>query len=92
MLDIELINDVATEMNVDASFIEKHYYATKVVQAIADCSHSRITPIFCGATSLSKGYGILKRFSEDVAFRAQFNVGTSAPQWNRLLTMFPKLS
>ena len=76
-LDSELINDVATEMNVDASFIEKDYYATKVVQAIARCSHSEIKPIFCGGTSLSKGYGILKRFSEDVDFRAQFNVGTT---------------
>ena len=72
-LDSELINDVATEMNVDASFIEKDYYATKVVQAIADYSHSKITPIFCGGTSLSKGYEILKRFSEDVDFRAHFN-------------------
>ena len=77
MLDSELINDVATEMNVDASFIEKDYYATKVVQAIGDYSHGKITPIFCGGTSLSKGYRILKRFSEDVDFRAQFNVGTT---------------
>lgn len=79
-LDSELIKDVATEMNVDASFIEKDYYATKVVQAIAKCSHSKIKPIFCGGTSLSKGYGILKRFSEDVDFRAQFNVGTTLTQ------------
>ena len=76
-LDSELIIDVATEMNVDASFVEKDYYVTKVVQAIANCSHSKITPIFCGGTSLSKGYGILNRFSEDVDFRAQFNVGTT---------------
>ncbi len=79
-LDSELIIDVATEMGVDASFIEKDYYATKVVQAIANCSHSEIKPIFCGGTSLSKGYGILKRFSEDVDFRAQFNVGTTPTQ------------
>ena len=72
LLDSELINDVATELNVDASFIEKDYYAVKVVQAIADYSHNEITPIFCGGTSLSKGYGILKRFSEDIDFRAQF--------------------
>ena len=80
-LDSELIIDVATKMDVDASFIEKDYYATKVVQAIAKCSHSEIKPIFCGGTSLSKGYGILKRFSEDVDFRAQFNVGTTPTPW-----------
>ena len=61
-LDSELIIDVATEMGVEASFIEKDYYATKVVQAIARCSHSEIKPIFCGGTSLSKGYGILRDF------------------------------
>ena len=51
-----------------------------IVQAIADYSHDEITPIFCGGTSLSKGYGILKRFSEDVDFRAQFNDGTRPTQ------------
>lgn len=71
-LDNELINDVAAELDVDASFIEKDYYAVKVVQAIAGYSHNEITPVFCGGTSLSKGYGILKRFSEDIDFRAQF--------------------
>lgn len=80
MLDSELINDVAAEMSVDASFIEKDYYAVKVIQAIAGYSHSKITPVFCGGTSLSKGYGILKRFSEDVDFRAQFNDGTRPTQ------------
>lgn len=80
VLDSELINDVAAEMSVDASFIEKDYYAVKVIQAIAGYSHSKITPVFCGGTSLSKGYGILKRFSEDVDFRAQFNDGTRPTQ------------
>ena len=79
-LDSELINDVAGEMSVDASFIEKDYYAVKVIQAIAGYSPSKITPIFCGGTSLSKGYGILKRFSEDVDFRAQFNDSTKPTQ------------
>ena len=59
-LDNELINDVAAELDVDASFIEKDYYAVKVVQAIAGYSHDVITPVFCGGTSLSKGYDILK--------------------------------
>lgn len=67
-------------MNVDPSFIEKDYYAVKVIQAIAEYSHDEITPIFCGGTSLSKGYGILKRFSEDVDFRAQFTGGTRPTQ------------
>ena len=79
-LDSELVSDIAVELNVNASFIEKDYYAVKVIQAIASYSHDEIMPIFCGGTSLSKGYGILKRFSEDVDFRAQFKVGTRPTQ------------
>jgi len=75
LLDSELINDVAAELGVDASFVEKDYYAVKVIRAIAGYSHDVITPIFCGGTSLSKGYDILKRFSEDIDFRAQFRNG-----------------
>ena len=87
VLDSGLINDVAAELNVDASFIEKDYYAVKVVQAIAEYSHNEITPIFCGVTSLSKGYGILKRFSEDVDFRAPLKMAQNQPkalikEWN----------
>ena len=47
-LDRKLINDVAAELNVDASFIEKDDYAVKVVQAIADYFHNEVTPMFCG--------------------------------------------
>ena len=72
LLDNELISDVAAELNVNASFVEKDYYTVKVVRAIAGYSHDLITPVFCGGTSLSKEYDILKWFSEDIDFRAQF--------------------
>lgn len=32
-----------------------------------------ITAIFSGGTSLSKGHGLLQRFSEDLDFRARYN-------------------
>lgn len=72
LLDKQTIEDAAIELGVDASFVEKDWYAVQVLKAIADFSHSSITPIFSGGTSLSKGYGLLKRFSEDLDFRALF--------------------
>lgn len=79
-LDSEVVNDIAIELGAAAAFIEKDFYAVKVIQAIASYSHSEITPIFCGGTSLSKGYKILKRFSEDVDFRAQYKNGVKPSQ------------
>jgi hypothetical protein len=70
--DKQTIEDAAVELGVDASFIEKDWYAVKVIEAIAAFSHPLIMPVFSGGTSLSKGYGLLKRFSEDLDFRAQY--------------------
>lgn len=74
-LEPETINDIAIELGVDPSFIEKDWYAVKVVAAIAGLANDSITPIFCGGTSLSKAYGLLKRFSEDLDFRGQYIEG-----------------
>ena len=71
-LDAQTIEDIAIELGVDPSFIEKDWYAVKVLKAISGFSHEAMIPIFSGGTSLSKGYGLLKRFSEDLDFRARF--------------------
>ena len=73
--DFETINEIAIELGVDPSFIEKDWYAVKVIEVIAGLSSDSITPIFCGGTSLSKAYGLLKRFSEDLDFRGQYTTG-----------------
>lgn len=76
MSPLETINEIAIELGVDPSFIEKDWYAVKVIEVIAGLSSdSSITPIFCGGTSLSKAYGLLKRFSEDLDFRGQYTTG-----------------
>ncbi len=71
----ETIEEIAIELGVDPSFIEKDWYAVKVIQIISGIIPHNITPIFSGGTSLSKGYGLLKRFSEDLDFRARFKHG-----------------
>ncbi len=76
-LDTQTIEEAAIELGVDPSFVEKDWYAVQVLEAIAAFSHSLIKPIFSGGTSLSKGYGLLQRFSEDLDFRALYLGGTT---------------
>jgi len=44
--------------------IEKDYYVTEVLRVIAESLPEQV--IFKGGTSLSKGWGLIQRFSEDV--------------------------
>lgn len=46
------------------SFIEKDYYVTEALRAIA--MHAGNHVIFKGGTSLSKGWNLIERFSEDI--------------------------
>jgi hypothetical protein len=49
---------------LDAAFVEKDYWVTQVLRALhTEYPHGFV---FKGGTSLSKGYGIIERFSEDV--------------------------
>lgn len=64
-----------------ASFIEKDYYVTEALRAIADTAGDKV--IFKGGTSLSKGWNLIERFSEDIDLfldPAAFNppLGTNA--------------
>lgn len=46
------------------AFIEKDYYVTECLRIVQDIMGDKV--IFKGGTSLSKGWGIIKRFSEDI--------------------------
>jgi hypothetical protein len=48
----------------DPSFVEKDYWVTEALRVLATDHPHDIT--FKGGTSLSKGYGIIERFSEDI--------------------------
>lgn len=48
----------------DPSFVEKDYWVTQVLRALNTSFPGGFT--FKGGTSLSKGYGIIERFSEDI--------------------------
>lgn len=46
-------------------YIEKDYWISKILQQLSSSIYAEST-VFKGGTSLSKGYGLINRFSEDV--------------------------
>ena len=68
--DPELVESIAAELGVDPSFVEKDWYAMRLVGTVVGTPDDTVTPVFSGGTSLSKGYGLIKRFSEDLDFKA----------------------
>jgi Nucleotidyl transferase AbiEii toxin, Type IV TA system len=54
----------ADDHALDPRFVEKDYYVTEVLRIVADMLPSRT--IFKGGTSLSKGWRLIDRFSEDI--------------------------
>lgn len=67
--DIKLFSDTlrATSQYLDIKleFIEKDYWITLVLSRLAKSRHVE-NSVFKGGTSLSKGYNMIERFSEDV--------------------------
>ncbi len=67
--DKDLIQDISLELGIDPSFIEKDWYAVQLLVLISELQSTKdIQKVFSGGTSLSKGYGLIKRFSEDLDF------------------------
>ena len=60
---------VADLMAINPSFIEKDWFVTQVVAALAAFEYEGFEFIFTGGTALSKAHSLIKRFSEDVDFR-----------------------
>lgn len=51
------------------SILEKDLLITDVLALLAVFDWDEIQPVFCGGTSLSKGYGLIERMSEDIDFK-----------------------
>ncbi|WP_113905677.1 nucleotidyl transferase AbiEii/AbiGii toxin family protein [Aliidiomarina celeris] len=76
----EIIDEIAAELAIDPAFVEKDWYSVQVLKAIAEHQSDSIETIFAGGTSLSKGYGLIQRFSEDLDFRCRYRVKSSGNQ------------
>ncbi|MGH7983116.1 MAG: nucleotidyl transferase AbiEii/AbiGii toxin family protein [Candidatus Udaeobacter sp.] len=62
----DLIIITADELRIIPELVEKDYWVTRVLRALAADAVLSQQVIFKGGTSLSKGYKLIDRFSEDV--------------------------
>lgn len=69
----DLVRAAAEARHLDQSLVEKDYWAVEVLRAVhtgfdmtIGNEQFHIQPIFKGGTSLSKSFGLIERFSEDV--------------------------
>ncbi len=64
----ELLRAVERQKNIDSSLVEKDYWIMHVLYGL---QQGGFTFELKGGTSLSKGYGIIHRFSEDIDIRIE---------------------
>lgn len=62
---IALIRFTAAHFNITPAFVEKDYWITLTLRRLSDSAYIE-NAVFKGGTSLSKGYRLVNRFSEDI--------------------------
>lgn len=67
--DRRTLGRVAGSLAVDEAFVEKDWYVVQAIRALLELGDGDFTPVFSGGTSLLKGHGLIKRFSEDIDFK-----------------------
>jgi predicted nucleotidyltransferase component of viral defense system len=77
VLDRRLVEDVASRLDADAGLVEKDWHVTRAIGVLASYDHGAAIPAFGGGTSLSKGWGLIKRFSEDIDFKVAMPAAVS---------------
>ena len=77
MLNRQLIERTAGALSNDEALVEKDWYIVRAIGVIASLDHAGAMPVFSGGTSLSKGWGLIKRFSEDIDFKVMMPQDTS---------------
>lgn len=71
----------ARDLPDPAAFLEKDYWVTQVLRALNDAAPGGF--VLKGGTSLSKGYRIINRFSEDIDIFVVRHAGESASRRGR---------
>ena len=65
----ELAQATSIKLNISQFAVEKDFHVTKVIQTLTQTDDNYYSLVFQGGTSLSKGYQVIQRLSEDVDFR-----------------------
>ena len=74
----------AQHLGLAAVLVEKDYWVSYVLRALADSPY-RDQVVFKGGTSLSKAYGLIERFSEDVDLAIAGTAGWTGGQIKKLM-------
>jgi len=85
----EAIRATAQQLSLPATYVEKDYWVTRALKALADSPLSEHI-VFKGGTSLSKAYSLISRFSEDVDI-AVLTEGLSKNQTKRRIKKVSKI-
>lgn len=78
MLDRRLAEQVAADLGTDPGLVEKDWHVVRALGVIAALGHTGIMPVFSGGTSLSKGWELIRRFSEDIDFKVAMPAAATA--------------
>ena len=93
--DIKLFSDLlraaSDHLHIKLEFVEKDYWITSVLLHLAKSKYVD-TSVFKGGTSLSKGYNLIDRFSEDIDIAIINDKGKKGNEIKTIIRSIEKIS
>jgi predicted nucleotidyltransferase component of viral defense system len=86
--DRDTLLDVALEMGIHETFVEKDWYVTQIIRQLVEQPYDSVELIFTGGTALSKAHKLIERFSEDIDFRVVLEGEPTTSAGRRILSGF----
>jgi predicted nucleotidyltransferase component of viral defense system len=83
-----LVEEVAADLGTRPGLVEKDWHVVRAIGVIAQVERGGMMPAFSGGTSLSKGWELIKRFSEDIDFKVGEPATSSASRARRERTAY----
>jgi predicted nucleotidyltransferase component of viral defense system len=71
VLDPALLNRIAADLRSTPALVEKDWHVVRALGVISRIESGGMQLAFSGGTSLSKGWDLIKRFSEDIDFKVR---------------------
>jgi len=87
----QLITITSQNLAIEEIYVEKDYFVVLALKSLSESDH-RNNGIFKGGTSLSKVYGIIKRFSEDIDLAIVNDPGEERGSQNKMEKVIKALS
>ncbi len=85
----DLLLSTSLHLSIPLSFVEKDYWITLVLSRLANSKYVDDS-VFKGGTSLSKGYNLIERFSEDIDIAIINDKGKTANEIKTLIRTIEK--